>query len=143
MSAEQLLSALNGVQGRGPKYRAICPAHISKTKSRTLAIHDSDDGRVLLKCFAGCDVDSIVRALGMDLADLFPPRVSDENRPPPIKKPWLARDAVEALRHELTVAWIILGDVARGQVLQEADQQRAGMAKERIGHIIAELTNAA
>jgi hypothetical protein len=46
-----------------------CPAHADRTPS--LSIVEGRDGRVLLRCFAGCEVESVVRALGLSLADLF------------------------------------------------------------------------
>jgi hypothetical protein len=50
---------------------ALCPAHADKEAS--LSITTGDDGRVLLKCFAGCPAEDIVKAIGMQLKDLFPP----------------------------------------------------------------------
>ena len=74
MNADALISKLEGVQGNGPRWRAICPAHESKHRTRTLAVYEAEDGRVLVKCHAGCDVQSIVGAVGLDLSDLFPPK---------------------------------------------------------------------
>ena len=105
MSADALLSRLKGVQGKGPRWRAICPAHDSKHQSRTLAVYEADDGRVLVKCHAGCDVQSIVGAVGMDLSDLFPQRQDEPSRPP-LRKPWAARDVVAALRQETMIVWL-------------------------------------
>ena len=31
----------------------------------------ADDDRVLLKCFAGCEVAAVVHAVGLDMQDLF------------------------------------------------------------------------
>ncbi|MDQ5851281.1 MAG: hypothetical protein M3380_04275, partial [Chloroflexota bacterium] len=53
-------------------WTARCPAHDDKKNS--LSIREADDGKVLLKCFAGCSTDSIVSALGLTMADLFEPR---------------------------------------------------------------------
>lgn len=53
-------------------YMAQCPCHEDKEPS--LAVSEGDDGRVLLKCFAGCDTEDIVKALGLSMADLFPPK---------------------------------------------------------------------
>ncbi len=38
----------------------------------SLSISEGDDGRVLLKCFAGCDNSDICRKLGIGMRDLFP-----------------------------------------------------------------------
>jgi DNA-binding transcriptional ArsR family regulator len=39
-----------------------------------LSVSEGRDGRVLLKCHAGCDIKAIVQALGLELRDLFPPK---------------------------------------------------------------------
>jgi putative DNA primase/helicase len=49
---------------------ACCPAHNDKNPS--LSVTEGDDGRVLLKCHAGCRTEDIVDALGLSMADLFP-----------------------------------------------------------------------
>ena len=53
----------------GGGYTAKCPAHEDHHDS--LSLDEGDDGRALLKCFAGCDVKAIVNALGLTEADLF------------------------------------------------------------------------
>ena len=141
MTADKLLSRLDGVQGRGPRWRAICPAHESRHRTRTLAVFEADDGRVLVKCHAGCDVSSIVGALGLDLADLFPPKPVDHA--PKVRKPWAARDVVAALRAETMVGWVLLTDIANGKVLTKRDRERAKVAAERAAHLMRELEGAA
>lgn len=141
MTADKLLSRLDGVQGRGPRWRAICPAHESRHRTRTLAVFEADDGRVLVKCHAGCDVSSIVGALGLDLADLFPPKPVDHA--PKVRKPWAARDVVAALRAETMVGWVLLTDIANGKVLTKGDRERAKVAAERAAHLMRELEGAA
>ena len=66
-----LLSRLEKVTPKGQgKFTARCPAHNDKTPS--LAIASLPDGRILLKCFAGCGASDIVQVIGLTLADLFP-----------------------------------------------------------------------
>lgn len=141
MTADKLLSRLDGVQGRGPRWRAICPAHESRHRTRTLAVFEADDGRVLVKCHAGCDVSAIVGALGLDLTDLFPPKPVDHA--PRVRKPWAARDVVAALRAETMVGWVLLTDIANGKVLTKGDRERAKVAAERAAHLMRELEGAA
>lgn len=45
-----------------------CPAHDDRNPS--LAVTEAD-GRVLLKCHAGCETSAVVAALGLELSDLF------------------------------------------------------------------------
>lgn len=49
-----------------------CPAHEDRNPSLSFTI--GDDGRLLLHCFAGCSIESVLIALGGFVpADLFPP----------------------------------------------------------------------
>jgi hypothetical protein len=50
-------------------YRARCPVHDDKVAS--LSIDQGSDGQVLFKCHAGCGFKSIVKALGLTIADTF------------------------------------------------------------------------
>jgi len=69
---ERVLSRLSGVRKAGNQYKALCPAHDDQRQS--LSVGEGSDGRVLIKCHAGCDVKAIVRALGLEMRDLFPPK---------------------------------------------------------------------
>lgn len=71
MSAlETLLSRLEKVTGGRGKWKARCPAHQDRDPS--LSIGEAEDGRVLIKCFAGCTPEDITAAVGMELWDLAP-----------------------------------------------------------------------
>jgi hypothetical protein len=74
-SIQNLLARLSGVRRSGNGWQARCPAHDDKKPS--LSIGQGSDGRALLCCHAGCDVTSILAALGLGIKDLFPPRDSD------------------------------------------------------------------
>ena len=37
-----------------------------------MSINTGDDGRVLLKCHAGCELDAILHAIHLERRDLFP-----------------------------------------------------------------------
>ena len=56
--------------GRG--FSARCPAHEDNRAS--LSVSEGDDGKALVRCFAGCEPGDIVAALGLELSDLFPPK---------------------------------------------------------------------
>lgn len=54
----------------GPdRWMAQCPAHADRGPS--LSIRRGDDARVLMNCFAGCEKDDILAALGLTWADTF------------------------------------------------------------------------
>jgi len=55
----------------GGSWVACCPAHPDSTPS--LSIDEAQDGKVLLHCHAGCELDAILAAAELDATDLFPP----------------------------------------------------------------------
>ena len=65
-----LLSRLKDVQAARSGWQAICPAH--KDRNPSLSIKQADGGTVLLHCFAGCEPERVVQAVGLELRDLFP-----------------------------------------------------------------------
>jgi hypothetical protein len=68
----RVLDRLDAVSGKEPRWMAKCPAHADRSPSLRIAV--GDDGRVLLKCHAGCETSAVVKALGLGLADLFESR---------------------------------------------------------------------
>ena len=80
MTVHEILSRLQGVKGGHGQWTARCPAHDDRQNS--LSVGEGKDGRVLLRCHAGCDVDRIAAALGVTKSDLFPDKPQKEGRPP-------------------------------------------------------------
>ncbi len=76
MTAVEFISLLDsrGLIPRksGTGWMARCCGH--EDKNASLSISTGVEGCVLLKCHAGCATENIVGALGLKLADLFPPR---------------------------------------------------------------------
>ena len=70
MTLTDFLGRLNGVRGSGTQYTAKCPAHDDHHAS--LSVGEGQDGRILLKCHAGCSTQSILAAMGLSERDLFP-----------------------------------------------------------------------
>jgi len=141
MTAAAILGRLEGVQGRSPQWRAICPSHPSRHRSRTLAVAEKSDGRVLVRCHAGCSIDEVLGALGLEIDALYPPR-TDQHLVRPVRKPWRASEVVAALRGELMVAFVALAAVRAGTPVNDIDQERAGVAMDRIAHFLNELEHA-
>jgi len=54
------------------RWKARCPAHEDNKPS--LDVTRGGDGRALVICRAGCTAENVVGALGLSLADLFPPK---------------------------------------------------------------------
>jgi hypothetical protein len=65
-----LLEKLSGVRQESEgQWSARCPSHEDANPSLSIGI--GDDGRVLLNCFSGCDLESICTALSIGVRDLF------------------------------------------------------------------------
>lgn len=81
-----LLSRLEAVTPAGDgQWKARCPAHDDRNPS--LSITAGDDGTALVRCWAGCETESICTAVGLSLADLFPDRPgATSSRPAPAKR---------------------------------------------------------
>ena len=73
-----ILSQLKCVKPCANGWSACCPAHDDRNASLSICL--GDDGRLLLKCHAGCPNESIVAALGLTMADLFAAQPSGPKR---------------------------------------------------------------
>jgi len=135
---ERFLSRLEAVKGRLGAWTARCPAHNDRGPS--LAVREADDGRVLVHCFAGCETESVLRAVGMDFSDLWP---ADERRrdypttgKPKIKPAFYASDLIRILSFEALVVSICAHDMKRGKVLSDEDRERLGVSQQRIEEVM-------
>lgn len=140
MSVEKFLSALDKVKqkGRG-QWIACCPAHHDKNPSMTIA--ETDDGRVLVHCFAGCSVEEILNAVGIGFDDLFPPKPETHKPARPMAKPFLPSSVLEVLRFEALIVVTAAKQLANGESLDDRDYQRLLVAAERMQgaviHVVA------
>ena len=80
-----LLERLRAETGRKPSesgdgFSACCPAHGDGNPS--LSIKMCKDGRILVHCFAGCEVREILDCLGMSMTDLMPDAPGDGRATP-------------------------------------------------------------
>lgn len=134
MSLEAILSRLTKVKGRNGSYTACCPAHDDRSPS--LAIRETADGRILLHCFGGCEAQSVLDALGLDMTDLFPERPRDDYTPAQRKGPervkFYASDLLRVIHFEATVIMVAGHDVAKGRKLSQSDMERVQQAYQRI-----------
>lgn len=128
-SNHTLLDRLDKVRQTGSgRYLALCPAHDDKSPS--LAIRELDDGRVLVHCFAGCDVESILGAIGLDMGDLYPPRETEHAKPE--KRPFPAVDILRAIAFEALVVVAAAGALLSGELFAVEDRERLAVAVGRI-----------
>ena len=130
---EQLGPIKNQPTKHKQSFKACCPAHEDKDPS--LVVTELHDGRVLLKCWAGCGAADILSALGqrnnlgeIDWSILFPEdQIRKQNRiesvfgPNPKKKP-TEDDFILAIADS---------DRKSGKRLTEAEKDRELLAYKR------------
>lgn len=135
-AVDLVLSRLDGVRRSARGWAVRCPAHDDRTAS--LSIAAADDGRVLLHCFAGCEVADVLAAIGLQVGDLFPRRITHASTPAERaaareafrRNAWAA--ALGVLSRESFVVQIAAADVRAGAALTDSDAQRLALACERI-----------
>lgn len=133
------LSRLSKVRATGKdSWVACCPAHEDKSPSMT--VRETDDGRVLIHCFAGCPPASILGAVGLDFDALFPEPLAPAK---PMRRPFPAADVIECVAEEARIASVIASDMANGKTVSDADRKRLSIAAGRLEsartHIAGEI----
>lgn len=116
---DKILPQLKKVKSRGHKHIACCPAHPDNNPS--LAIEELSDGKVIMKCWSGCDVESIVMAIDLTMSDLFP----KSNTP-------YRQDYSDQIETERLVLAMIKSDADNGKPF---DRDRAELAMHRLKHM--------
>ena len=98
---------------------------------------------VLLHCFAGCDAAQILAAAGLDLRDLYPPRLNDPNyhggRPKAPRIPW--RDVCTAILHDLAVCSLAFCDLAKGRQFSPEDAAQIAKKAADLADQVREVRN--
>lgn len=129
-NVESLISRLERVKRTGTgRYMARCPGHEDRTAS--LSIRELDDERILLHCFAGCNVGEVLSAVGMTINDLFSERIQTSTGKPE-RRPFPAADVIRALAFEVNVVAVVAADVAQGVLIDEKTKDRVLLAVSRI-----------
>lgn len=70
MTIDEFLELCEGVTPHPGGFKVVCPAHEDNTPS--LGVSEGIDGTILLNCYGGCDNASVVAAMDLSFADLFP-----------------------------------------------------------------------
>jgi len=65
-----IVSHFDDPKPNGTGVKAKCPCHDDRTPSLSISL--GDDGKVLVKCHAGCEAADIVAKVGLGLKDLYP-----------------------------------------------------------------------
>ena len=133
MIASVLLERLEAVKATGHgRWMARCPAHDDRHPS--LSIGDGD--RILVHCFAGCAVEDVLTAVGLELSDLFPERLS--HRAKPERRPFPAADVLRAVEWEALIVAVAASYLGNGGTLTEEDRKRLLLAASRISAAVRE-----
>jgi hypothetical protein len=138
MSLETILSRLTKVKGRNNSYTACCPAHNDRNPS--LAIRETEDGRILLKCFSGCSAEEILSAISLDMDQLFPERLPN-HRYQPEKPRFYSSDLMKLLEFEALVVAVAANQLSKNEPLSETDMNRMKVAHNRIMEVIENVKN--
>ncbi len=74
---DRVLARLEGVHENGSGFVARCPVQ-GHGKGRgdrnpSLSLSEGDDGKVLLRCHAGCTIEDVVAEADLSMMDLFEP----------------------------------------------------------------------
>jgi len=130
MSINTLLSRLTETKRTGNgRYLACCPAHSDKHPS--LNVRELDDGRILVKCFAGCSVEEVLDAVGLEFDALFPEHAIGDHMPRE-RRPFNSSDVLAALNFEINIASIILDRMVNDKDITAGDWLRFKTAADRI-----------
>ena len=85
MKIEEFLEKLQGVTSDGKGgWMACCPAHDDHNPS--MHVNVGNDGRILVKCYAGCTTSDIVAAMGIKMSDLMAEKPGKKNIAKPKKR---------------------------------------------------------
>jgi len=124
VTPEQFVSSLRNVKKRGTnQWLCSCPAHADDDPS--LAVTTSTNGKILLKCFAGCSALDVVGAMGLRLEDLFP-NAYEENPMGFAKREMAAREKKkDKLEYARTFLAILTAKLRDGEVVDEAELVKA------------------
>lgn len=117
--------------GRG-RWVARCPAH--QDRSPSLSVSEGDDGRVLMHCFAGCEIEQVCANLMLDLGDLFPPKPEGYGSGAPAAR--RARitylQALQIVKAEVLLVHTAACNLAAGHALTPEDLARLTESTRRI-----------
>lgn len=134
-----LLSRLERVRQTAPnRWVMPCPAH--QDRSPSLSVRETPEGTVLLRCFAGCDTQSVLDAVGLTFADLFPD--SGDQRPhrvPPGPARIPASDLLLMLEQEALAVGLVGAYLAEQKPLSETDWQRLAQGVSRITTLVSHI----
>lgn len=129
MHVDELLSKLQKVKRTGAgRWIACCPAH--NDKSPSLSVRLADDDRILIHCFAGCELASVLGAVALNFSDIMPTSLLGHKRSE--RAPFTATDALRCISFEAKIVALCAIKILQGKKLSIKDKERLIKANERI-----------
>lgn len=101
------------------QYSCRCPAHADKSNS--LGIKQGDGDRIMMNCFAGCSVKSILDAVGLDWKDILP---SNENEEKIKQTGFNPYSVLKMIRDEVLIIGLASADIRKGKPLNDKEHDR-------------------
>jgi hypothetical protein len=118
MHVQEFINHFDNVKETGNgQYSCRCPSH--KDRSNSLGIKQ-DGERILLNCFAGCSVKSILDAVNLKWSDILPANEFDYE----IKKTFNPYSVLKMLRDEVLLVGLCSAHIRKGKSLNDADHKR-------------------
>ncbi len=136
-----LLNKLEGVKSTGSgKWLARCPAHDDRNAS--FGIKLTDEGSILLNCFAGCDKELILGSVGLTFSDLFPPRPErfDYARPRSRPPKFSSHEIVKLAVFESSIIALAIRQLITTGKISPADLGRVNTAIDTLDEIEKEVS---
>ena len=114
------------------RWRTWCRACGGNTSALSIGL--GADDTVLLKCWKGCSVEEVLGAIGLEMHDLFPERLTGS---PPMRRRGLlsAVQALNLLHDEVQLIALAGSNIAHGVELTDADRDRVLQAAGRIAYL--------
>ena len=118
------------------RWRSSCPA-CGGNKS-ALSVGIGNDDAVLIQCFKGCDVDAVVAAMGLQVHDLFPTKLTGS---PALRRRGMltAGQALDVIARECLLTWTAALNLANGHALTAMDLEQLMIASRRIQALALEV----
>ncbi len=117
----QILSHFDKVRStsKNNSYNCLCPAH--EDRNASLSIKIAEDGRVLIHCFAGCDIQNILSAVGLTLDDIIPERIDMLK---PVGKAFNPYAILKSIKDDALFVYMCASHIEKGEQLDETDKEK-------------------
>ena len=136
-----VLSMFEGVKQTAPnKWLAICSAHDDRHAS--LGIKLTDEGTIIMHCFAGCDTGAVLAAKGLTFNDLFPQRTARDYDPtkPRLKAPKFSKSELfDLVVIEAGILALSFDAIRNHGSVSTADDERAQKAFDCVMRLHCEV----